>query len=178
MRAVLFRLLQPGPMFSLPQAPRHVRSRTSQKAPQEAGALRIHGARAPPCVLTPPGLDPRPYPPLAPPGSKSSARATSAPCGLGQGARQHLPETEVQLEFADVEAKWPPEDQKLQRPEDRWEGPSPAEEESPPLPSSPWVPAPDQAFRGHRREVSWAWVSSVRRQGPAAWGGLARLPCL
>lgn len=88
--------LQPGPVFSLPQAPRHVRSRTSQKAPQEAGALRIHGARAPPW-LTPPGLDPRPHPPRAPPGSKSNARATSAPCGLGQGARQCLPETEVSL---------------------------------------------------------------------------------
>ena len=40
--------LQPGPVFLLPQAPRRVRSRTSQKAPQVAGALRIHGARAPP----------------------------------------------------------------------------------------------------------------------------------
>ena len=83
-------------------------------------------------------------------------------------------ETEVQLEFADVEEKSPPEDQKLQRPEDGWGGPCPAEEESPPLPSSPWVSAPDQAFWRCRREVSWAWVSSVRRQGPAAWGGLAQ----
>ena len=39
----------------------------------------------------------------APPGSKFNARATSAPCGLSQGARQHLLETEVKLEFADVE---------------------------------------------------------------------------
>lgn len=39
----------------------------------------------------------------APPGSKFDARATSAPCGLSQGARQHLLETEVKLEFADVE---------------------------------------------------------------------------
>lgn len=86
----------------------------------------------------------------APPSSKFDARATSAPCGLGQGARQHLPETEVKLEFTDVEEKassgpWKTRSSSAQKMGGR--DPSQQRKRARPLPSSLWVPVLDQDFR-------------------------------
>lgn len=89
------------------------------------------------------------------PGSRFSTRATNTSCGLGWGAREDLPETEVKLEFVDIEEKASSGRRKVR--------PSGSQKESErdlalqrkrsrPLPSDSSIPSPDQVFLEEQEE--------------------------
>uniref|UniRef100_A0A8C3X4V5 HAT C-terminal dimerisation domain-containing protein n=1 Tax=Catagonus wagneri TaxID=51154 RepID=A0A8C3X4V5_9CETA len=123
------------------------------KTPKKQTPSGSAGQEAPVCADSSMTRARSPAAPLPSPSSKFNTRATNTPCGLGWGAG-HLPETEVKLEFVDVEEQAgsgrrkaaPSSSQKR-------DGRDLSLQKRPrPLPGGSLVPVPDQAFLGQKEE--------------------------
>ncbi|KAM7121243.1 leucine-rich repeat-containing protein 61 isoform 1-T2 [Molossus nigricans] len=85
----------------------------------------------------------------------TNTRATNTSCGLGWGAREDLPETEVKLEFVDIEEKASSGRRKVRPSGSQKEGERDLplqRKRSRPLPSDSSIPSPDQVFLEEQEE--------------------------
>lgn len=107
------------------------------------------------------------------PGSKFNTRATNTSCGLGWGSSGDLPETEVKLEFVDLEEKASSGHRKS-RPSGSQKGSErdlPLQSKRPrPLRSGSSIPSPDQVFLEEQEEGTPGLRVSGRKRRACSLG--------